>query len=106
MKTDYPHSPGPWCVSRTGSLILDRMGRRVAKVVKASMIGTMGIEESRINRALIASAPDLLAALEETERRFARIACGELAGMAAKHSAQSGLETVRAAIAKTLGQTP
>lgn len=50
---------------------------------------------------LIAASPKLLEALEECERRLSRIACGELSGMAAKHSAKSGLETIRAAIAAT-----
>lgn len=42
----------------------------------------------------------LIAALEQAERRLSRIACGELAGMAAKHSAKSGVEEIRAATAK------
>lgn len=48
---------------------------------------------------------ELLAALRECETRLSRIACGELSGMAAKHSAKSGLETVGAAIAKAEGRT-
>lgn len=64
-----------------------------------------GLDQSRVYvaseiRDALDSAPDLLAALNQAARRFSRIACGELAGITAKHSAKSGLDEIESILAR------
>ena len=98
MKTKPPHTPGPWRLLSplNGHMICDR-----AQLVVA--VCTNGNEESNAN--LIAAAPELLAALNETLDTYVALANS---GDAGNWNPEDELHVVnaRAAIAKATGEQP
>jgi hypothetical protein len=73
MKTlqTQTHTAGPWRVlSDTKPAIVDSKGCHVALAWKQP---TIGAEEAQANAALIASAPDLLAALKASHAKLCSI---------------------------------
>ena len=88
------HTPGPWGHGVNPRHILagdDEVARAIA-------LGTHRLEEAKANAALIAAAPDLLAALE-------RVGCQDegMCGVAVEHF-PDGRCFVCAAIAKARGE--
>ena len=61
---DTKHTPGSWCVTADG-LIQNSDGRPIARLVSASLMAGSTIEREA-NARLIAAAPDLLAALQNS----------------------------------------
>ena len=101
------HTPGDWLsVGATTygdgvwqtAVVSDRMAEKGHNIIVWAMGATA--EESLANARLMAAAPRLLAALKECECTLSRIACSEIAGMAAKNSAKSRLETIELALSK------
>lgn len=99
MKTQ--HTPGPWCVASNdfAQWITNEVGK--AQIAKAFKPAGMSEETYAANLALLASAPELLAALEECITRDGAVAWrnAEMAGK--RLEAISNI--ARAAIAKAKG---
>lgn len=92
MKTDTKHTPGPWKAEGWESLVVN-CAEGYTLTLAAGREGA-GLEELKANAALIAAAPDLLAALEDIVK---------LADNTDFYLPLNWLEDARAAIAKAEG---
>lgn len=96
------HTPGPWAVAPKSShfAVVAQCGVIVTRMswYLSAREGCQGIDESRANAALIAAAPELLAALQACYDLIAEeVADGEYTEQAKK---------ARAVIEKATGGTP
>ena len=92
------HTPGPWGHGVNPRHILagdDEVARAIA-------LGTHRLEEAKANAALIAAAPDLLAACEKALAAF-DVPCGRL-DIGQSMAQTYALDDLRAAIAKAKGE--
>jgi hypothetical protein len=87
------HTPGPWMTARTGN-VLDGRG---CKVCTLEPMPGMNDREKESNARLIASAPDLLAALYAS--KMALLSC-----MHANVLVDTAFDQVNAAIAQATGK--
>jgi hypothetical protein len=96
MKQLSNHTPGPWHVGmRPGPIVYGALGEQIAGLRGSSL----GYEETSANARLIASAPELLAALEIVLSST----CGDVGDDGYDGCIRieaKALERVRAAIAK------
>lgn len=86
------HTPGPWTVFR------DEFGNHVVEVATHRAIAIEGRSAAEVgaNAALVAAAPDLLAALEWAMARVQHPDDSESADHAAYHAAQEAISKARA----------
>ena len=102
------HTPGPWIVASDGCKVLqltpvDIDEQKPCPVVVdcASGYFAMDYDEANANAALIAAAPDLLAALEIAEGRLMCIDAQKLDTVARNDDV---IDRIRAAIARARGE--
>jgi len=99
------HTPGPWSIhwGSSGNRCLEIHHEKTI-VAHATDYSIDGAERSA-NARLIAAAPELLAALEDSERIISfALNNGMIMGRQHKHDAESHLDGIRAAIAKARGE--
>jgi len=107
------HTPGPWgfYAYKNGFIVesepINAIDLPICHVTEINAISTkLAREEARANAALIAAAPDLLAALENAEASVEMVRCLD-AGGAIDTEADNMLDSlqnrIRAAIAKAKG---
>lgn len=94
------HTPGPWAVDDDGDVCISDLERLIAAVDRRNV--TLRKDEAAANAALIAAAPDLLAACEALAEAQQRADAGEHVGFGLYVDA---VDAARAAIAKAKGET-
>ena len=107
--TDTKHTPGPWghTKHKRTVLVTDAHGNFIAAVKPVSKFGIAGTDEG--NTHLIAAAPELLKALEETVNQLATLQIDKRTqyGWSNERTnmVSASLLQARAAIAKAKGET-
>ena len=94
------HTPGPWGqYESNGTIFVSQDG---ADLFPVCMVFP---HEGEANASLIASSPELLEALEDSERIISfALNNGMIMGRQHKHDAESHLDGIRAAIRKARGE--
>lgn len=104
MTQELKHTPGPWAVSEAGKTS-DGMIRVASEVVDRNVCGVFvsefDVAEDEANARLIASSPDLMAALEEIAEGKGAYSRDPLVHATNVIEAMKGI--ARAAIAKAKG---
>jgi len=105
---DTTHTPGPWTPDRDPRRgmewnvhILDQRGHAICFMAHSDGASP---ERDEANAALVAAAPDLLAALQGLDEAYCR--AGSPLSHAERHEDRKRLIAARAAILKATGQAP
>lgn len=96
----YKHVTGPWAAQKTS--VWSANGDTQIAIIK---LGNLSHATYTANARLIAAAPELLEALEDSERIISfALNNGMIMGRQHKHDAESHLDGIRAAIRKARGE--
>lgn len=88
------HTPGPWALDNPASLIVRAPTRH--RIAEVALVDVALMDNARANAALIAAAPDMLAALHDIVSA-SDANCGD--------SLANAINSARAAIARATGET-